>query len=91
MTLLLTKMTTVTILTIPDGDTRTVIYKALQSPQFQRELNGEFEVEKIPALIFRHAKGSGLTKDGPEKFVRVEDDKVHERDMKGKHNEGDAE
>lgn len=70
-------------LTIPNGDTRTVIYKALQSPQFQRELNGEFEVEKIPALIFRHAKGSGLTKDGPDKFVRVEDDKVHERDMKG--------
>ncbi|APC25590.1 hypothetical protein BST79_gp077 [Only Syngen Nebraska virus 5] len=70
-------------LIVPNGDTRTVIYKALKSPQFQRELNGEYELEKIPALIFRHAKGSAITKDGPEKLVRVEDDKVHERDMNG--------
>ncbi|AGE52692.1 protein of unknown function (DUF1390) [Paramecium bursaria Chlorella virus CvsA1] len=70
-------------LTVPDGDTRTVIYRALQSPQFQRELNGEFHPENIPALIFRHTKGTGAIKPGGEKAIHVEDDKVHEKDPSG--------
>ncbi|APC25852.1 hypothetical protein BST79_gp339 [Only Syngen Nebraska virus 5] len=70
-------------LTVPDGDTRTIIYKALKSPQFQRELNGEFQPENIPALIFRHTKGTGVTKPGGEKAIHVEDDKVHEKDPAG--------
>ncbi|ABU44341.1 protein of unknown function (DUF1390) [Paramecium bursaria Chlorella virus NY2B] len=71
-------------LTIPDGDTRTVIYKALKSPQFQRDLNGEFQPENIPALIFRHTKGLGnTTRPKGEKLIHVEDDKVHEKDSGG--------
>jgi hypothetical protein len=71
-------------LTVPDGDTRTVIYKALKSPQFQRELNGEFQPENIPALIFRHTKGRGIVRPEGEKAIHVEDDKVHEKDSGGK-------
>ncbi|AGE48345.1 protein of unknown function (DUF1390) [Paramecium bursaria Chlorella virus AN69C] len=71
-------------LTVPDGDTRTVIYKALKSPQFQRELNGEFQPENIPALIFRHTKGRGIVRPDGEKAIHVEDDKVHEKDSGGK-------
>ncbi|APC25645.1 hypothetical protein BST79_gp132 [Only Syngen Nebraska virus 5] len=71
-------------LTVPDGDTRTVIYKALKSPQFQRELNGEFQPENIPALIFRHTKGRGIIRQNGEKVIHVEDDKVHEKDSGGK-------
>jgi hypothetical protein len=43
-------------LTVPDGDTRTIIYKALKSQQFQRELNEESQLENIPAMIFRNMK-----------------------------------
>ena len=71
-------------LMVPDGDTRTVIYKALKSPQFQRELNGEFQPENIPALIFRHTKGRGIVRPDGEKAIHVEDDKVHEKDFGGK-------
>ncbi|AGE53760.1 protein of unknown function (DUF1390) [Paramecium bursaria Chlorella virus IL3A] len=71
-------------LTVPDGDTRTIIYKALKSPQFQRELNGEFQPENIPALIFRHTKGRGIVRPDGEKAIHVEDDKVHEKDSGGK-------
>ncbi|ABT15266.1 hypothetical protein NY2A_B867L [Paramecium bursaria Chlorella virus NY2A] len=71
-------------LTIPDGDTRTVIYKALKSPQFQRDLNGEYQPENIPALIFRHTKGRGIVRPNGEKIIHVEDDKVHEKDFGGK-------
>jgi len=71
-------------LTVPDGDTRTVIYKALKSPQFQRELNGEFQPENIPALIFRHTKGRGIPRPDGKKVIHVEDDKVHEKDFEGK-------
>ncbi|AAC96447.2 hypothetical protein PBCV1_A079R [Paramecium bursaria Chlorella virus 1] len=71
-------------LTVPDGDTRTVIYKALKSPQFQRELNGEFQPENIPALIFRHTKGRGIVRPDGQRAIHVEDDKVHEKDSGGK-------
>jgi hypothetical protein len=71
-------------LTVPDGDTRTIIYKALKSQQFQRELNGEFQPENIPALIFRHTKGRGIIRQNGEKVIHVEDDKVHEKDSGGK-------
>ncbi|ABT14519.1 hypothetical protein NY2A_B120R [Paramecium bursaria Chlorella virus NY2A] len=71
-------------LIVPDGDTRTVIYKALKSPQFQRDLNGEYQPENIPALIFRHTKGRGIIRPEGEKAIHVEDDKVHEKDFGGK-------
>jgi len=71
-------------LTVPDGDTRTVIYRALKSQQFQRELNGEFQPENIPALIFRHTKGRGIIRPDGKKVIHVEDDKVHEKDSGGK-------
>ncbi|AGE57380.1 protein of unknown function (DUF1390) [Paramecium bursaria Chlorella virus NE-JV-4] len=71
-------------LTVPDGDTRTIIYKALKSQQFQRELNGEFQPENIPALIFRHTKGRGIIRPDGEKMIHVENDKVHEKDSGGK-------
>jgi hypothetical protein len=70
-------------LTVPNGDTRTIIYKALKSPQFQRELNGEFQPENIPALIFRHTKGRGIIRPDGERAIHVEDDKVHEKDSGG--------
>ncbi|AGE54200.1 protein of unknown function (DUF1390) [Paramecium bursaria Chlorella virus IL-5-2s1] len=71
-------------LIVPDGDTRTVIYRALKSPQFQRDLNGEYQPENIPALIFRHTKGRGIIRPEGEKAIHVEDDKVHEKDFGGK-------
>ncbi|AGE54122.1 protein of unknown function (DUF1390) [Paramecium bursaria Chlorella virus NY2B] len=71
-------------LIVPDGDTRTVIYKALKSQQFQRDLNGEFQPENIPALIFRHTKGRGIIRSEGEQIIHVEDDKVHEKDFGGK-------
>jgi hypothetical protein len=70
-------------LVVPNADTRTLIYKACETTQFQRDLAGEFEVEKIPALIFRHAKGRAVTHDSPNTFVKLHDDKVHEKDVNG--------
>ena len=70
-------------LVVPNADTRTLIYKACETTQFQRDLAGEFEVERIPALIFRHAKGRAVTHDSPNTFVKLYDDKVHEKDANG--------
>lgn len=70
-------------LVVPNADTRTLIFKACETTQFQRDLAGEFEVERIPALIFRHAKGRAVTHDSPNTFVKLHDDKVHEKDANG--------